>query len=310
MYLLVGESGVGKSTFGDVLLGRLEVFPVSHDTVNPNTKIRVSQKANGDVVIDTIGFTDDDDQNFKMIQALADILRNWKWGIVICLVMNGQVNRLWKGMDRIFRGLDSLFPNVDWPNNVCVIVTKCTIIGPFSSWPEHQGTYFRSLATIIDRVRQGRGGVIEQLERRFFVDSLAEDEATIHHTEQEIVRLLQFAQRCCPLPMGPRPEVMPFYKLKKERKNRMVDQMNLPNQKVEIWQAFERERRETFNGDISFTEWKPVDDTWQMIHVEKREEINEESSESEEEPRNPLEPSQFLGLFTNSRLIFGLSRRD
>jgi hypothetical protein len=101
---------------------------------------------------------------------------------------------------------------------------------------------FGALATIIDSVRQGRGPVIEKLERRFFGDCLAEDQTTRSHTEQEIARLVQFAHRCCPWRRDPRSEVIPFYKVTKERENRMIDRRNLQNQMVEIWQEFEELR--------------------------------------------------------------------
>jgi hypothetical protein len=126
--VLIGDTGVGKSEFGNRYLGR-QMFKAS-DSPNPVTLEPKSQPAVIDNltrhVIDTEGYADGNSISSEQIQKLAAFLKTWKHGVnAICIVLNGQHDRFSQGTKDILRWIYNTFATPEVLDHICIVFTRC-----------------------------------------------------------------------------------------------------------------------------------------------------------------------------------------
>ena len=126
--LLAGDTGTGKSSFGNYYLG-VNVFQAS-DSINPVTLEAIPRSNRiGDcirTVIDTEGLNDGQSINAVQIQNLAHTVKNYEDKIhAIVVVLNGQYDRFSQGVKDIIKFAYNSFGTKDALNNICVVFTKC-----------------------------------------------------------------------------------------------------------------------------------------------------------------------------------------
>jgi hypothetical protein len=126
--LLVGDTGVGKSEFGNRYLND-SVFPTgeSPDPVTLEPQIH-SASINGVIrqVIDTEGHNDGNSISSQQIQRLAARLNDWEQGVNgIVVVLVGPNGRLSQGVRDILRWLYNTFANPEVLNHISVVFTFC-----------------------------------------------------------------------------------------------------------------------------------------------------------------------------------------
>merc|ERR1711915_699062 len=133
--VIVGQTGAGKSTLANVLLGN-EVdcsnctFPVcdGHDSCTKETKYAVGQwKGDGAdfTIVDTPGFGDSDNDDNILIDEMMQVLKDIVEGAnAMVLLINGENERFDGSLQQMMREMQALFGEEFW---------KFTIIG-VSHW--------------------------------------------------------------------------------------------------------------------------------------------------------------------------------
>jgi hypothetical protein len=126
--LLIGDTGAGKSEFGNRYLGELRFeasdspYPV---TLEPNVQ---SRDVGGltRYVIDTEGHADGNSISSVQIQRLALFLRVWPRGVnAICVMLNGQNDRFSQGIKDTLRWAYNTFGTPEVLGHICIVFTCC-----------------------------------------------------------------------------------------------------------------------------------------------------------------------------------------
>jgi hypothetical protein len=104
--VLVGDTGAGKSEFGNRYLGT-QLFAASDSpfpvTLAPKAESKVIAGLSH-YVIDTEGHADGNSVSSEQIQKLALFLREWQFGVnAVCIVLNGQHDRFSQGIKDTLR---------------------------------------------------------------------------------------------------------------------------------------------------------------------------------------------------------------
>jgi len=133
--VIIGQTGAGKSTLANVLLGESVecencTFNVcnGHDSCTKKTKYAVDQwLGDGDnfTIVDTPGFGDSDNDDDALIDEMMDVLKNVIEGCNgIVLLINGEEERFDASLQQMMREMQALFGEDFW---------RFTIIG-VSHW--------------------------------------------------------------------------------------------------------------------------------------------------------------------------------
>lgn len=125
---LIGDTGAGKSSFGNYYLGK-EEFAAS-DSTDPVTleAFAKSNEVEGCKrwVIDTEGLNDGQSINAVQIQNLAKLMRNYERGVnAITIALNGQYDRFSQGVKDIIKFAYNAFGTKEALNHICIVFTKC-----------------------------------------------------------------------------------------------------------------------------------------------------------------------------------------
>jgi len=119
----MGESGTGKSTLGNILLGK-NIFEVSNEFINENSKVSFSiglfmGKTSPICVIDTPGLTGEEEKDLEKIQDVIESIKNFKKIKAFLLIMDGTAKRWNKNIFSILKLINENFPNF-WVNTIIV----------------------------------------------------------------------------------------------------------------------------------------------------------------------------------------------
>jgi hypothetical protein len=183
--VLIGDTGVGKSEFGNRYLGN-RTFEAndSPDPVTLAPKME-STTENGltRYVIDTEGHADGNSISSEQIQKLALFLKEWKFGVnAICIILNGQCDRFSQGIKDTLRWTYNTFGTPDVLSHICIIFTCCYDIIKRPNRERKTTEYRKHVQDFLHDV----SGVTVPIIPIFFVDSLDDK------SKQTIENMTQF----------------------------------------------------------------------------------------------------------------------
>ena len=132
--LLLGETGVGKSSLANALLGRdplsekCSLFPVCHDMksctkeIQGETGLWLGEGSENFTVIDTPGFGDSEGEDERIVHEMTEFLKDdLKAAEVIVLVINGNQNRFDKGLQEMLKFYTTLFGERWWDHVIFAV---------------------------------------------------------------------------------------------------------------------------------------------------------------------------------------------
>jgi GTPase SAR1 family protein len=127
--LLLGQTGAGKSEFGNAYLRNKSAFVASNDadSCTQNTICRENE-VDGIIrcAIDTPGFGDSDGKDPEHIQKMVDFLKNYNKGVVaIALVIQVFQYRVDQHLKNVIKELNILFNNPEIWNHFCLVFSHC-----------------------------------------------------------------------------------------------------------------------------------------------------------------------------------------
>merc|ERR1719495_575691 len=127
--VILGQTGTGKSTLANVLLGQPFdcnncTFPVcdSMDSCTKDTKYAVGYWLGKEVqftVVDTAGFGDSDNNDNDLIDEMMDTLKNAvKEANALVLLISGEQQRFNSALQQMIREMEALFGETFWDNAI------------------------------------------------------------------------------------------------------------------------------------------------------------------------------------------------
>jgi hypothetical protein len=169
--VLIGDTGAGKSKFGNRYLGR-DAFTAS-DSPDPVTLEPQVESVCIDgltrYVIDTEGHADGNSISSVQIEKLALFLKSWSHGVNgICVMLNGQQDRFSQGVKDTLQWVYNTFATTESLSHICIVNTRC-YAGIEEPNRERRRREFGTKVQEFLKTISGRQGVPEI--PMFFVDS-------------------------------------------------------------------------------------------------------------------------------------------
>jgi GTPase SAR1 family protein len=263
--VLIGDTGVGKSEFGNRYLGK-QVFNTS-DSAYPVTLEPKCQSAviDGSTrhVIDTEGYASGNRISSDQIQKLARFLRSWKYGTnAICVILNGQSDRFSQGVQDTLQWAYNTFATHEVLEHICIVFTRCY---HGIKQPNRERKRTEYLKCIQDFLKKISGARAVPLIPIFFVDSLdPEDE----ETQQNMVQFHGWVSGRTPLSTNNVKVANIGHQIKEETKNKIFVEYVIRGPPADQYRfaVYQDKKRNIIlpnNGDKeSYTEWKVVK-TWE-----------------------------------------------
>ena len=124
--LLLGATGDGKSQLGNFILNNPKGFKVSDDIKSETKETRGEYGINGaeDIfVIDTPGLQDTEEEDKKILEQMADYVRNHKSLNAIIIVLNFQTDRLSNYIQDMLKIFINMFPIPNFWDHVSFVFT-------------------------------------------------------------------------------------------------------------------------------------------------------------------------------------------
>lgn len=257
--LLIGDTGVGKSEFGNRYLGnrRFEAnnspFPV---TLNPKVESTIVDRVTRNV-IDTEGHADGNSISSEQIEKLALFLKQWNRGVnAVCVILNGQSDRFSQGIKDTLRWAYNTFGTPDVLGHICIVFTFCYDGIARPNRPQKEGEYRQCVQ---DFLREVSGVATIPSIPIFFVDSLNKESA---ETERNMIQFYSWVMGRQPLPTNNVRAVELRDKIDIEQATRVFVQYRYSgppeNQyRYAVYEDRERQRVTPHNGDpVRYSEWK------------------------------------------------------
>ncbi|KAA6402434.1 MAG: putative AIG1 family protein [Streblomastix strix] len=126
--MVIGDTGTGKSSFGNLYLGR----PAFKESDSPAPVTLESTSASSVVdgitrtVIDTEGLSDGQNSTAEQVQKLALFLRGWNEGVnAIGVCLNGQHDRFSQSVKDIIRFAYNAFGTKEALGHIFIVFTNC-----------------------------------------------------------------------------------------------------------------------------------------------------------------------------------------
>jgi GTPase SAR1 family protein len=196
--LVIGQTGAGKSEFGNAYLKDCDAFEASDSadavTIETHAKERIIDGAVR-CCIDTQGLDDTQGVDAAHIQQMVEFMRSWQKGVnAVAIVINGQAPRLDAGTQRLIKIINNFFNNQEFWNHVCLIFTKSYEVNPVNRNRVEQ-EYRKKVQDIVVECNNAEQVVVRPQLPVFIVDSKRFDDFIT--TKNELAAFHGFA---CGLP--------------------------------------------------------------------------------------------------------------
>ena len=272
--LLLGVTGNGKSTLGNVLLGK-EVFKVGDDIDSCTNQTQLeSSIVNGTQIniIDTPGFDDSNGNDIGNIEKMINFLKRYEKGINLVVITQPANQKKFKMSDNILmKQIYKMFGTSKFFEHVCVVYTNC-------NKNQFNSTKKQNLLNMTERIRDelkvASGYNYNGNIQSFFVDSTEVNNDP--NTKQQIQEILKYSFKDHCLPTSNIYNVNPHIKdtIPETRNHQVIEHKS--DNSLTTYADQQRNRIIYWNGTTGYDDW--VNCKYEIVERRKRKQRRTEVS--------------------------------
>ncbi|OUM59779.1 hypothetical protein PIROE2DRAFT_63558 [Piromyces sp. E2] len=288
--ILIGETGNGKSSLGNFILNKKEVFSVS-DNPESETKITIGEHGdneNRDIfVIDTPGLKDAEETDKKHLGQMVDYIKENPGLQGIVIVFNYHCPRLPMNIKTLIKLLCNVFPDADFWKHVALVWTRYYSCLTEKLKKKFEIANAKFMPEVLRLVKECNGDNSIKSFPTFFVDSDFEEQDQF--SREEINRLIAWVHSLDPIDVTRVEKADPdIDKTIEEEDVREIKTIegNVEHIKIEY---FKRNKVIHYDGSISYTDWeKYKEEEKENILPRKLLEEKIETKEEKNESSTPI----------------------
>ena len=281
--LLVGETGAGKSSLANRIVGIEDAFEVSDDpeACSKNTIRKISNIDPNISVIDTPGLQDSRGRDKIHYDQMVKIIKEMKFLHFILIVLNFHNPRLTSSIQYMIKFLCNVFP-VNFLNHVGVVFThydheyemKRNKRKDKDPRDKAKTRYIPEVVKIIKDNNKQANGQIEKIPV-YFMDNLLDEDA---NSQEELNQLMALAKM-----LNPIEDINGNSNLKIKKEIPEIDirseSKTLGDYIVTNINKYERKKLIDYNDNVTYTDWKliktethsrPIPIRTRYIEIERR----------------------------------------
>lgn len=297
--ILIGETGSGKSSFGNFALGIEDAFEVSEDPTSCTTEtIRKISRLDQEIgIVDTPGLQDSQGRDKIHYEQMLKIIKEMKDLHFILLVFNYTSPRFTQSIQYMIKFLCNVFPK-NFAHHVGIIFThydheyQIRINKKKKKDPREDRKEF--IREVMELISQTTNEELFLGPPVFYLDSYVEDD----NSKKELNRLIAFAKSLNPIEDIRKCNIQ--YKREEEELDTKTYERVEGDYIVTYTEKLKRIKRTDYNDKVSYTDWEtlskdssyrsvPVRYEPQYIYVnrdeEKKEKNKEDDKKKEEEDK-------------------------
>ena len=295
--ILIGETGSGKSSFGNFALGIEDAFKVSDDPTSCTTEtIRKISRLDHEIgIVDTPGLQDSQGRDKIHYEQMLKIITEMKDLNFILLVFNYTSPRFTPSIQFMIKFLCNVFPK-NFAHHVGIVFThydheyQIRINKKKKKDPREERKEF--IREIMELISQTTNEELFLGPPVFYLDSYVEDE----NSKKELNRLIAFSKNLKPIE-DIRQCKLKYKKEEEEFDTRTYDRVQ-GDYIVTFTERLKRIKRTDYNNKVSYTEWETLSTTsssrsvpvrYEPQYIYRYRDEDKEKKEKEENKKNEEE---------------------
>lgn len=297
--LLVGETGSGKSSFGNLAVGISDAFEVSEDaeSCTKDTFRKISQLDPEISIVDTPGLQDSTGSDKVHYEKMLQIIKHMKYLHFILIVFNYTCPRFTSSIQFMIKFLCNVFPK-NFAHHVGIIFThyhhdyQVKINKKKNDPREKRESLIRNVMELISKTTNEELFLGPPV---YFLDSYIEDD----NSKAELNRLLAFAKTLNPIE-DIRENCNLKHKKEEEEFDTRTEEIIEGDYIVTYTKKYSRKKYTDYNDNITYDDWilintdkkyrsAPVRTEYQYVYVDREEKSKEDDKKIQEEQNNKEE---------------------